>query len=72
MWPDRVSNPGPMTYESGALPTALRSLCTDNENGRVASPDIVPIPPQAQMNKIIDVSKLEDWLPNSADSDQNV
>ena len=26
MWPDRVSNPGPLTYESGALPTALRGL----------------------------------------------
>ena len=24
MWPDRVSNPGPLTYESGDLPTALR------------------------------------------------
>ena len=24
MWPERVSNPGPLTYESGALPTALR------------------------------------------------
>ena len=24
MWPDRVSNPGPPTYESGALPIALR------------------------------------------------
>ena len=24
MWPDRVWNPGPLTYESGALPTALR------------------------------------------------
>ena len=24
MWPDRVSNPGPLIYESGALPTALR------------------------------------------------
>ena len=24
MLPDRVSNPGPMTYESGALPIALR------------------------------------------------
>ena len=29
MLPDRVSNPGPMTYESGALPIALRgpALC---------------------------------------------
>ena len=26
MWPDRVSNPGPLTYESGALPTALRGF----------------------------------------------
>ena len=24
MWPDRVSNPGPLPYESGALSTALR------------------------------------------------
>ena len=24
MWPDRVSNPGPLTYESDAQPTALR------------------------------------------------
>ena len=23
MWPDRVSNTGPLTYESGALPTTL-------------------------------------------------
>ena len=23
MWPDRVSNPGPLTYESDALSTAL-------------------------------------------------
>ena len=23
MWPDRVSNLGPLTYESGALPTGL-------------------------------------------------
>ena len=29
MLPDRVSNPGPQTYESGALPIALRgpALC---------------------------------------------
>ena len=24
MLPDRASNPGPLTYELGALPTALR------------------------------------------------
>ena len=24
MWPDRVSNPEPLTYESGAVPTTLR------------------------------------------------
>ena len=34
MLPDRVSNPGPLTYESGALPIALRgpalgSRCTN-------------------------------------------
>ena len=31
MWPDRVSNPGPLTYKSGALPTALRGPAFSNE-----------------------------------------
>ena len=31
MWPDRVSNTGPLTYESGALPTALKFMeCSIN------------------------------------------
>ena len=29
MLPDRVSNPGPLTYESGALPIALRGPAMD-------------------------------------------
>ena len=29
MLPDRVSNPGPLTYESGALPIALRGTATN-------------------------------------------
>ena len=32
MWPDRVSNPGPLTYESGALPTALRGPASGLQN----------------------------------------
>ena len=32
MWPDRVSNPGPLTYESGALPTALRGPALEAMN----------------------------------------
>ena len=31
MWPDRVSTPGPLTYESGALPTALRAAQRTSE-----------------------------------------
>ena len=31
MLPDRVSNPGPLTYESGALPIALRGPALTNE-----------------------------------------
>ena len=30
MWPDQVSNPGPLTYESGALPTALHGPAIRN------------------------------------------
>ena len=29
MWPDRVSNPGPLTYESGALPALMLSSQLD-------------------------------------------
>ena len=32
MLPDRVSNPGPLTYESGALPIALRGPAAPNVN----------------------------------------
>ena len=31
MWPDWVSNPGPLTYESGALLTALRGPASELE-----------------------------------------
>ena len=34
MWPDRLSNPGPLTYESGALPTALHGPATKGNNSR--------------------------------------
>ena len=32
MLPDRVSNPGPLTYESGALPIALRGPACGHGN----------------------------------------
>ena len=32
MLPDRVSNPGPLTYESGALPNALRGPASFRSN----------------------------------------
>ena len=35
MLPDRVSNPGPLTYESGALPIALRSPAVISENNKL-------------------------------------
>ena len=34
MLPDRVSNPGPLTYESGALPIALRGPAQKRERER--------------------------------------
>ena len=32
MWPDRVSNPGSLTYESGALPITLRGPARNLED----------------------------------------
>ena len=34
MLPDRVSNPGPLTYESGVLPIALRGPAPNVLNSR--------------------------------------
>ena len=37
MLPDRVSNPGPLTYESGALQIALRGLVKLDKNFEIHS-----------------------------------
>ena len=37
MLPDRVSNPGPLTYESGALPIALRGPAVGKEQSRLST-----------------------------------
>ena len=37
MWPDRVSNPRPLTYESGALLTVLRHLALSPDNTSLMS-----------------------------------
>ena len=43
MLPDWVSNPGPLTYESGALPIALRGPAEWKEKQKyVARPGIEP------------------------------
>ena len=39
MLPDRVSNPGPLTYESGALPIALRGPAILSETSLITESD---------------------------------
>ena len=39
MLPDRVSNPGPLTYESGALPIALRGPAYNIKKAPVKFPE---------------------------------
>ena len=38
MWPEGVSNPGPLTYESGALPTALHGPADQLDKERICFP----------------------------------
>ena len=40
MLPDRVSNPGPLTYESGALPIALRGPAKVEKRLKHATPGL--------------------------------
>ena len=39
MLPDRVSNPGPLTYESGALPIALRGPAAQSVARLIQKPE---------------------------------
>ena len=50
MWPDRVSNPGPLTYESGALPIALRGQAYTSQP---ASVSILLLPYQISLDLLI-------------------
>ena len=58
MLPDRVSNPGPLTYESGALPIALRGPAVPQ-----TKIDIMPIYGKSLLNKFGD---LETWYVKSS------
>ena len=40
MLPDRVSNPGPLTYEPGALPIALRGPARQSDNRKQCMEEI--------------------------------
>ena len=44
MLPDRVSNPGPLTYESGALPIALRGPARKVQSKSIRLSVILGIP----------------------------
>ena len=41
MLPDRVSNTGPLTYESGVLPIALRGPASLNRGGHISRFDCI-------------------------------
>ena len=41
MLPDRISNPGPLTYQSGALPIVLRGSASSKVNLKVLGLQIV-------------------------------
>ena len=57
MLPDRVSNPGPLTYESGALPIALRGPAYDEF---INSFGIIDTQATSYENKMYYVSVLVD------------
>ena len=58
MLPDRVSNPGPLTYESGALPIALRGpacIRVSVTYVRFSSKMLFTIPLKVQHHKLTDI-----------------
>ena len=51
MLPDRVSNPGPLTYESGALPIALRGPASFSR--------------LLELNTLTECLRYQDCIPNN-------
>ena len=55
MWPDWVSNPGPLTYESGVLPSALRGPTIYRE----AVVRIIGIKPNSHIKQILYTDRVK-------------
>ena len=55
MLPDRVSNPGPLTYESGALPIALRGPAINFDEKKKHSLVRCHLPPRRRITVVISV-----------------
>ena len=64
MWPDRISNPGPLTYESGALLTALCGLAAKYEIFHAKVCDIW----QGSLRKSTHLCLRTVWFSRSADN----
>ena len=56
MLPDRVSNPGPLTYESSALPTALRGPAGSS------TAVIILFSTGVQLNTVSQSTAIKRWL----------
>ena len=62
MLPDRVSNPGPLTYESGALPIALRGPGErERERERVRKSNANTVGPCHIILKLVGRSSTESY-----------
>ena len=58
MWPDQVSNPGPLTYESGALPIVLCGLACFLRNRFVLTVICCPIHHCLQVSHEVDIARV--------------
>ena len=63
MLPDRASNPGPLIYESGALPIALRgpAFQFDTKHGYLSK--LTPMTPMGDRVRMTDRPALLEWIP---------
>ena len=64
MLPDRVSNPGPLTYESGVLPIALRGPAGpgfDTRSGHILS-FLLPLIQEGQVSVTGESMCTKYWL----------
>ena len=72
MLPDRISNPGPLTYESGALPIALRGPANTSESRKENPQKLIQLSSRSHPRHLVGKRTAQKDITTDTTSDSQV